>query len=172
MRLPLISWLLLALGASAALAALSSWQLTGGSTPSPARLSLVTDYSHTLDVRPAGVAVTRPLVPSAAGNGLTQRVTVRNATGGALRVQLRASRVDPALDQIVALRITLAGRTLYSGSLATLLRPTSASFDLRSHASAHLTLHMWLPATHSDAWHARVGTVTVSFVTTPRPGAA
>jgi hypothetical protein len=31
---------------------------------------------------------------------------------------------------------------------------------------------MWLPATHNDAWHARVGTVTVSFVTTPRLGAA
>jgi hypothetical protein len=172
MRLSLINWLFIALGATAALAALGSWQLSGGSTPTPARLSLVAGYSHTLDVRPAGVALTRSLVPSAAGNGVTQRLTVRNATGGALRVQLRASRADQALDQLVALRITMAGRTLYSGPLARLLHPTSASFNLRSHTTAHLNVHMWLPATHNDAWHARVGTVTVSFVTTPRLGAA
>lgn len=167
MRRPLINWLGLALGAAAALGALSTWQLAGGSAPPPARLSLVAGYSHTLDVRPAGIPLTRSIVPSAAGKGLVRPVTLRNATADALLVRVRASSPDPALGRLVALTITRAGQTLFSGSLAGLNRPTAASFALASHETAQLNVRAWLPPTKNDEWHARVGTVTVSFVTEP-----
>lgn len=172
MRRPLINWLGLALGAAAALGALSTWQLAGGSTPAPARLSLVADYSHTLDVRPAGIALTRSIVPSASGNALVRPVTLRNATADGLRVSVRASSPDPALDGLVALSITRAGQTLFSGTLGGLHRPTAALFALASHETTELEVHAWLPPTKNNGWHARVATVTVSFVTTPAGGAA
>jgi hypothetical protein len=169
-RGPLINWLGLALGAAAALAALSTWQLAGGSTPAPARLSLVADHSHTLDVRPAGIALTRSIVPSASGSGLMRPITVRNATADPLRVRVRASSPDPALGRLVAVSVTTAGQTLVSGSVAGLRRPTAALLTLASHETAQLDVHAWLPPTRDDEWHARVGTVTVSFVTEPVGG--
>ncbi len=169
-RRPLINWHGLALGAAAALAALSTWQVAGGSTPAPARLSLVADYSQTLDVRPAGVALTRSVVPSASGNGLIRPVTVRNATADPLRVRVRASSPDPALGRLVAVSVTKAGQTLVSGSLAGLRRPTATLLTLASHQTAQLDIDAWLPPTRDNEWHARLGTVTVSFVTEPVGG--
>jgi hypothetical protein len=156
-------WGAAAVGAALAGGLLVGWAVPGGSAPPPASVTLVTERSQDLDLRPAGDTLGRALL-SPASPALTRAVTARNATAGALVVRLRAVPREAALDGALAIRIRTGGATVFAGRLWKLRKRGSRAFTIPSHATARVVVRTWLPA-GALGYEARVETVPLQFVT-------
>jgi len=160
-----VEWTALLLGVALAGLAVAGWRVDGGLTVPPAEVSLVTSASDTLAVTPTA-EVKGTLRESGSDRGLESRMTVRNATGGAVAVRVQAEPRSTALDTALLVRVTAKGQTAWEGPLGALRTGTPDAFVLQSHETTDVTVTAWIPASADDAeWRARAETVTLSFLT-------
>jgi hypothetical protein len=109
----------LALGAAACSALLLGTHITRPAGAVDAALTLTSAPTGELAVTPAGtVLAARELRPGA--RSVSGSLVVRNQTGIALDVRLRARPVSGDLDADARLRITAGARTLFAGTLGAL----------------------------------------------------
>src|SRR5437868_1609144 len=96
-------WGAIAIGATIAVAFLSSWYFPTKSTTSPATVTLVAERSNDLAVDPvAGPLAVASLWP--ASHPVRRVIEARNATGGTLVVRLRAVPETHDLDPVLVFR--------------------------------------------------------------------
>ena len=116
-----IEWTALLLGAALAALAVAGWQVQGGIDTPPAEVTLAAAPSDELALTPpGGTATSRTLRASEPADGLEQRTTVQNATGGPLLVGLRAEPATAELDRTLLVRVSAGGEIVFDGSLGDL----------------------------------------------------
>jgi hypothetical protein len=161
-----VEWTALLLGVALAGLAVAGWQVDGGPTAPPAHVSLVTTPSDTLAVTPAGKQLEGTLRASDGSQGLASPMTVRNATGGAVAVRIKAEADSTALDEALLVRVSAKGQSVWEGPLGELRDGTPEAFVLQSHETTDVTVLTWIPENADEAdWHARAETVRLSFLT-------
>jgi hypothetical protein len=162
-----IEWGAFSIGAVVALLSLAGWRIAGGREASAATVSLVAARSAEIDVRPAGVVLTKNgLKPSSSrAGGVEQTLSARNATAHALSVRLRATASSHDLDDVLAVRASVDGRVLYRGSLAGFRHGTRSAFALASHQTAQVRLAAWIPRDVRRGYQARIAQLTLELVT-------
>jgi hypothetical protein len=163
-----VDWTALVLGLTLAALAVAGWRVDGGITTPPAEVSFQTAASPTLAVSPTGRTVKGTLRASTPDRGVEDRMTVRNATGGALAVRLRAEAATSDLDEALAVRVTVKGEALWEGPLGELQEGMPTSFVLASHETADVTVLAWIPETSDDEiWRARTTAIRLTYLTEP-----
>jgi len=162
-----IEWTALLLGAALAALAVAGWQVQGGIDTPPAEVTLAAAPSEELALTPpGGTATSGTLRASEATDGLEQRTTVQNATGGPLLVGLRAEPATSGLDRALLVRVSAGGETVFDGTLGELRAGTPGRFELASHESAEVTVQAWIsPAVDDELWRGRVENVQLIYVT-------
>ena len=161
-----VEWTALLLGVALAGLAVAGWQVDGGPTAPPAHVSLVTSPSETLAVSPTGKELEGPLRASDGSPGLASPMTVRNATGGAVAVRVKAEADAAALDEALLVRVSAKGQSVWEGPLGELRDGTPEAFVLQSHETTDVTIFAWISENADGAdWRARAETVRLSFLT-------
>ena len=150
----------LALGAVLIALLLAGWGVAGGKISPGADVSVSVVRTGELDVEPSGrLIAVRDLVPGGSAEAL---FIVRNITGTALAVRLRA-RVDGAdLDRPLAVRATVWDRPLFSGPLGQLRAATRPSLVLAPGAAVPVILRVGLPS-RARAYRARTAEVSLEL---------
>ncbi len=163
-----VDWTALVLGLALAALAVAGWRVDGGITTPPAEVSFQVTASQTLAVTPTGETVSGTLRASDPDRGLEDRMTVRNATGGALAVRLQAQPATTDLDRALNLRVSARGQMVWEGPLGELRQGTPTPFVLASHETVDVTVLAWITeAIDDDTWRARTVPVRLSFLTEP-----
>jgi hypothetical protein len=162
-----IEWTALLLGAALAALAVAGWQVQGGIDTPPAEVTLVAAPSEELALTPpGGTATTGTLRASEPKDGLEQRTTVQNATGGPLLVGLRAEPATAELDRTLLVRVSAGGEIVFDGPLGDLRAGTPGWFELASHESTEVRVQAWIsPSVEDDLWRGRVQNVELIYVT-------
>lgn len=123
--------------------ALVAWRVPPGDGTLGADVTLFSVENGNLAVSPSGAfAQERGLEQ---GDDLTGRVTVRNRTGKAMRIQLRAPADRPDLDALLDVEATAGKTVLYRGRLVGLRYWTRKTFVLAPRASQDVRLRASLP---------------------------
>jgi hypothetical protein len=163
-----VDWTALVLGLALAALAVAGWRVDGGITTPPAEVSFQIAASQTLAVSPTGRTVKGTLRASSPDRGLEDRTTVRNATGDALAVRLKAEPVTTDLDRALTVRVTAKGQIGWEGPLGELRQGTPTPFVLASHETADVTVLAWITeAIDDEIWRARTVPVRLTFITEP-----
>lgn len=162
-----IEWTALLLGAALAALAVAGLQVQGGIDTPPAEVTLAAAPSEELALTPpGGTATSGTLRASEPADGLEQRTTVQNATGGPLLVGLRAEPETSELDGVLLVRVSAGGEGVFDGTLGELRAGAPGRFELASHESAEVTVQAWIPpAADEGLWRGRVGNVRLIYVT-------
>lgn len=131
------------LGLAIVALALVAWRVPPGDGTLGADLTFFSVENGNLAVTPSGAfALKRGLEQ---GDELAGRVTVRNKTGKAIRIQLRAPADRPELDALLDVEATAGKTMLYRGRLVGLRRWTNRSFVVAPHARQDVRLRATLP---------------------------
>jgi hypothetical protein len=136
----------------------------GGVLPAELRLTAGLDGAVALEP-----AAPRPLLdsgPMRPGSRAGGTVSVRNQTGTALAVRLRARPDSTALDGTAHVRLVSRGRVLFDETLQA-LRQGSEAIRLAPGASAPVRVTAWIPAETETGYEGRH--VAVEFVPVERP---
>jgi hypothetical protein len=133
-----------AAGAGLCLVVLAGWGLpTSGSQPG-LDLRLITVPPGELTMEPVGVLASARAMQ--AGDDLAQgTIEARNIAGRELLVHPVALPSVKALARTVRIRASIAGRTLASGTLASLERPRGAGIAIPARASRRIEVSAWIP---------------------------
>lgn len=158
------------IGAGVALAVVSilGWRVSPGSGKPGLDLTVTVEPTGELQTVPAGPAFFTTGMAPVAGSELRGTFTVRNRTGIALAVQIRALPSDAAIDDALQVRIVAAGPTLFSGPLRSLRTWTDGSFALGSGQSITLAVTAWLAPGASG--FVVDETVSLEFLASPAGG--
>ena len=131
------------LGLAIVAMALVAWRVPPGDGTLGADVTFFSVENGNLAVLPSGPFAQKRGLD--AGDELAGQVTVRNRTGKAMRIQLRAPADRPELDSLLDVEAT-AGRTvLYRGRLVGLRRWTKKSFVVGPRARQDVRLRATLP---------------------------
>ena len=130
------------LGLAIVALALVAWRVPPGDGTLGADLTFFSVENGNLAVTPSGAFAQKRGLEE--GDELAGRVTVRNWTGKAIRIQLRAPADRPELDALLDVEAT-AGRTvLYQGRLVGLRHWKKRSFAVAPHARQAVRLRATL----------------------------
>jgi len=128
-----------------AAAAVSSWQVpvAGGSTR--VDVTFTTNLTGELGASPTGVLIRRRAMEAgtprrSAGGGFS----IRNQTPVVLAVGLRARPDSRDLDRLLAAKVTMAGKTVFSGRLG-VLRRGSRRVRIAPGQERSVRVRAWLP---------------------------
>jgi hypothetical protein len=143
-------------------------RVPGGSDVPTARVAFSADQSGELAVSPLEAVLVRDRLRPSTGEGPEGSVDVTNQTGAALLVTVRANPDSAELDDVLMVRIGVADRSLYTGSLGGLRDPGSDPFPLDAGATARLAISAWLPQGLDPDWAGRWADVRLKFPTTIR----
>ena len=120
------------LGLAMVALALVAWRVPPGDGTLGADLTFFSVETGNLAVTPSGAFAQKRGLE--AGDELAGRATVRNWTGKAIRIQLRAPADRPELDALLDVEATAGKTVLYQGRLAGLRHWTKRSFVVAPHA--------------------------------------
>lgn len=149
----------LAAGAAAVAALVAGWQVDRGTGTVGADVTIVAAPTGELDI-PAGPFVRGiGLTPGGAATG---SVPVRNQTGSALAISVKALPSIADLDDVLRVRMTAGGRPVYEGTLGG-LRDWSGAFRLPSGQRAALAFDVSLPAGSDEGVHGRIDDISLAF---------
>ena len=123
--------------------ALVAWRVPPGDGTLGADLTFFSVENGNLAVTPSGAFAQKRGLEE--GDELAGRVTVRNRTGKAIRIQLRAPADRPELDALLDVEATAGKTVLYRGRLAGLRHWTKRSFVVAPHAGHDVRLRATLP---------------------------
>ena len=144
--------------------AVNAWAVPRGDGKVGADVTFITGPTGELAI-PGGAFVRgtdlRPGSPRAEGS-----IPVRNQTGGALDVTVRALPSIPDLDPLLMVEISAGDRAVYRGSLAGLV-VGSKSLRLAAGHARTLDVRAWLPASAGDGYQHRIDDVTLEFDVQP-----
>ncbi|TMK82038.1 MAG: hypothetical protein E6G47_01580 [Actinobacteria bacterium] len=158
------------IGAGVALAVVSilAWRVSPGTGTPGLDLTVAVQPTGELQTLPAGPAFFATGMAPTAGSELRGSFTVRNRTGVALAVHVRALPSSGSIDGTLMVRIDDGGQTLFSGPLGALRSWTQASFTLASGKAAALEVSAWLAP--AAAGYIVDETVSVEFLAQPAGG--
>jgi hypothetical protein len=131
------------LGLAIVAIALVAWRVPPGDGTLGADVSFYSVENGNLAVSPSGPFAQKRGLEE--GDELAGRVTVRNRTGKALRVQLRAPADRPELDSLLDVEARAGKTVLYRGRLVGLRSWTKRSFVLAPGAKQDVRLRASLP---------------------------
>ena len=151
-----------------AAAAVSSWQVpvAGGSTR--VDVTFTTNLTGELGVTPTGVVLRRRAMEAGTSRrSAGGRFAIRNQTPVTLAVGLRARPDSRDLDQLLAVRVRMAGQMVFSGRLGQ-LRRGSRRLRLAPGRERSIRVRAWLPG--GPARYAqRSQKIALEFTTRPVP---
>lgn len=137
----------------------------GGVLPASLRFSATLDGSVAIaPAAPRPLLVSGPMRPGSDAGGT---LTVRNQTGAALAVRLRAQPDSTALDGIAQVRLVSGGRTLSEGTLQALRQGTTEALRLGPGAAARVRIVAWIPAEVETGYEGRQVAVALEPVEEP-----
>lgn len=131
------------LGLAIVALALVAWRVPPGDGTLGADLTFFSVENGNLAVTPSGAFAQKRGLE--AGDELAGRVTVRNRTGKAIRIQLRAPADRPELDALLDVEATAGKTVLYRGRLAGLRHWTKRSFVVAPDARQDVRLRATFP---------------------------
>jgi hypothetical protein len=94
-------------------------------------------------------------------------VPVRNQTGEALAVTVRALPSIGDLDPLLMVDVTAGSQAVYRGPLSGLVIGSNVPFRLASGQTRVLSMRAWLPGSVHDGYQQRIDDVTVAFDVQP-----
>jgi hypothetical protein len=130
----------------------------------PARLAFTAALDGAVAVEPAAP---KPLLrsgPMRPGSRASATMTVRNQTGEALAVRLRAKPDSTALDGTAHVRLVARGVVLADGTLQALRQGTTEALRLAPGAAAEVRVSAWIPADTETGYEGRVVAVALEPV--------
>jgi hypothetical protein len=107
------------------------------------------------------------LRPSGAGHDPVARVVLTNTMAQPLAVRIHALPSIPDLDELLHVKASAAGRTVFEGRLGGLRSWTRRSFVVPTRAQTQLQMRYWLPASVKRGFRNRSDRVTVEFKLAP-----
>lgn len=137
----------------------------GGVLPASLRFTAGLDGAVAIEPAPP-----RPLLESGAmrpGSHASGTMSVRNQTGEALAVRLRAKPSSTALDGTAQVRLLSGGRTLADGALQALRQGSAGALRLRPGAAARVRVLAWIPAEVETGYEGRHVAVELEPVEKP-----
>lgn len=142
--------------------ALQSWRVPASPRAAGVEVGLRVVSSGEVGVSPAGPVLRgRALTPGGpAGRG---RVRLTNRTAGELAARPRLTGGDPALDRLIELELSVAGRVVFRGPPAGLRDGVSTPVPLPRSGSAVVRVSARVPAGAGDEAVARAGSWTLTF---------
>jgi hypothetical protein len=151
----------LVLGLGIVTLALLAWRLPTVRPDLGAEAAFSVTPTGELEVEPAGVFLdAQGLRPGSAPQ--TGGIAIRNQTGKTLAVSLHALPAARDLDDLVSVRLTSGGTTIFSGTLGG-LRDWTKPLRLRSGERAPLRLRVSLPSTVRSGYAARIVSVPLEL---------
>ena len=139
----------------------------GGVLPASLRFTATLDGSVAIaPAAPRPLLVSGPMRP---GSHTSATMVVRNQTGGALAVRLRARPDSTALDGTAQVRLTAEGRTLGEGTLQALRQGTTQALRLGPGGAARVRVIAWIPAEVETGYEGRQVAVALEPVEEPLP---
>lgn len=150
-----------ALGLGVVVLALLAWRLPTVRPDLGAEAAFSVTPTGELEVQPVGVFLdAKGLRPGSEAQ--TGEIALRNQTGTTLAVSLRALPAARDLDEIVSVRLTSGGTTVFSGTLGG-LRDWTKPLRLRSGERAPLRLRVTMPSTVRSGYAARIESVPLEL---------
>jgi hypothetical protein len=162
-----LSGLILGLAAAASLVAGS--RIPPGTGVLGADVIMASGPTGELAVSPTGpfLAATN-LSPGAAAAAPDGTLDLTNQTGATLDVQLRGTPSTDDMDDLLHVRVTAAGRTIFDGTLGGFRGWTSSLLTLAPGQQQRVTVATWLDPQDGAQWSGRVANVFVEFRSTAR----
>jgi hypothetical protein len=121
----------------------------------PASLLFTAELDGAVAVEPAApkpLLVSGPMRP---GTHASATMTVRNQTGEALAVRLRAQPDSTALDGTAHVRLISRGKVLFDETLQALRRGSGGAIDLPPGGAAPVHVVVWIPAETETGYEGR-----------------
>lgn len=142
--------------------ALQAWRVPGAPSAAGVDVDLRAVPTGEVGVAPAGpVLARRTLRPG--GPAARGRVRLSNRTAGMLAARPRVTGGDDALDDVVEVELTVAGRVVFRGPLGGLRDDVSTPVPLQRGGSATIGVSARVPASAGDDAVARAGRWTLTF---------
>ena len=161
--------LALALGLAAAVAIVLAGRIDGSGAAAGANAVFSVSPPGELQLFTAGpLATADALAPGGPAEAGT--ATVRNQSGGTLRLAIRALPSAPDLDRLLQVEISAGGKLVARGPLGTLRRRHDDPVPLGPGGQRTLAVRAWLPAGAPDGWQARAVEVPLELTTRPAGG--
>lgn len=134
----------LATGFAVAVIGLLTWRMPHNNGTLGLDLRLSASQSGEVQAAPLGPFLSATAMRQ--GDRQTGSFTIRNETGGALPVRLRASAATRDADSSLRLRLSSGARVLYDGPLGGLRRPATAALVLPRAAARRVDVAAYIPA--------------------------
>ncbi|HEX8051134.1 MAG TPA: hypothetical protein VF504_06660 [Solirubrobacterales bacterium] len=139
----------------------------GGVLPASLRFTAVLDGTVAVEpAPPQPLLESGPLRPGSRASG---RLTLRNQTGEALAVRLRAEPDSTALDGTAHVRLVSHGVVLADGTLQALRQGSAEAVRLRPGGAAQVRVVIWIPAEVETGYEGRRVAVALEPVEEPQP---
>jgi hypothetical protein len=146
-----------------AVVALNAWRVPASPRAAGVEVALRAVPSGEVGVAPAGPLLDGRAVLTPGGPAVRGRVRLSNLTAGALEARPRVTGGDRALDRVVELELTVAGRVVFRGPLGGLRDGVSTPVPLRRSGSATVRVTARVPAGAAEDAVARAGRWTLTF---------
>jgi hypothetical protein len=147
-----------------ALLALQTWRVPASPRAAGVEADLRAVPSGEVGVSPAGAVLGRGAVMTPGGPPVRGRVRLSNRTAGALAARPLVAGGDRALDRVVEIELTVAGRVVFRGPLGGLRDGVSTtSVPLPRAGSATVVVSARVPAAAADEAVGRAGRWTLTF---------
>jgi hypothetical protein len=98
------------------------------------------------------------------------QVSLRNTMEQPLAVRLDAVPDNADLDHLLMVKASVAGKSVYVGTLGGLRTPSKRDFVVPTHASRQLQMRFWLPASVHSGYENREAKVSIQFKLAPAQG--
>lgn len=139
----------------------------GGVLPASLRFTAVLDGAVAVEpAPPKPLLESGPLRPGSHAGG---RIVLRNQTGEALAVRLRAKPDSTALDGTAHVRLVSRGVVLADGTLQALRQGSAEAVRLRPGGAAKVRVVAWIPAEVETGYEGRRVAVALEPVEEPLP---
>jgi hypothetical protein len=157
----------LVLGVVLAATALVSWRVPGGERSLGADVQVEALQTGAIGVAPLHPFLSVPsLLPGRSANGA---VTLRNQTGVAMAVRLRAMPSTRDLDGLLRVRVSDARTVLYDGTLGGLRATGTNPLRLAAGRSDKLNLQSSLPSSLRSGFQGRIVDVSLQITSARTP---
>jgi hypothetical protein len=152
-----------AIGLALAAVGIFSLQVTNGSEPLGANITIETTSTGELLVDPDGSFLSGRHLTH--GEAATGRVRVRNQTGSALAVRVRTVTASRDLDSTLDVRVHADGRPIFDGRLGELRSWSAHAFDVGVGETADLRVVVSVPG--AGGYEGRAAEARLEFESKP-----
>jgi hypothetical protein len=91
------------------------------------------------------------------------QVSLYNTMEQPLAVRLSAVPDHADLNHLLMVKASVAGKTVYAGTLGGLRNPSKRAFVVQTHSSRQLQMRFWLPASVHSGYQNREAKVSIQF---------